>query len=96
MCGVGVVPLFSWLKSDLEMVVSAGDINDLINALHFKNASDVRSNAMDALARIGKERAVDAFVVALNDRDSNVREHAANTLWNNLCCSSCWLFDCRP
>ena len=65
---------------NVEKLEAKRDVKGLIRALNYMKYVYVRKNAVEALGKIGDNRAVEPLIAALNDSDSDVREYAADAL----------------
>ena len=68
--------LFALGKPDVKKMESKRDVKGLIKLLR-PPISDLRNEAIEALGRIGNDKAVEELIKALNDKSSIFREGAA-------------------
>ena len=72
--------IFDLFKPNIEKLKEKKDVESLIKALQYKGDLDVRSEAVEAVGKIGDKRAVEPLIQALNDENKYVREGAALAL----------------
>ncbi len=71
--------VFNLLKTRIEEMEEAGDVEGLIHALK-DDAENVRREAMNALERIGDSRATEPLIELLQDPDITIQEEAITAL----------------
>ena len=71
--------VFNLLKTRIEEMEEAGDVEGLIHALK-DDAENVRRDAINALERIGDSRATEPLIELLQDPDVTIQEEAITAL----------------
>ncbi|MGB9872500.1 MAG: HEAT repeat domain-containing protein, partial [Anaerolineae bacterium] len=72
--------MFLFGPPNIEKMKARGDVKGLIKALGYEKDWEIRRDAARALGELKDARAVEPLIAALKDKDSDVREAAAEAL----------------